>query len=724
MTKRRAADFDAGRRVGKYELVTRLSVGGMAELYLAVLPGPGGFKKLVALKMILPDVRRDESFVAMFLDEARLTAGLSHPHLGQVYELGHEPETGELYLAMEYVAGQTLRAVMRRAQRSAQPLPVEFSCRVIRDACLGLHSAHTFVDPGGKPRAIVHRDVSPANVMVSYGGTVKVIDFGIARAPGRRVRTQVGTVKGTVGYMSPEQAMDEPLDARSDVFSAGMVLYELLAGEAPLAELRSGKLLEALAVNDVPDLAQVAPHLPPGLAEVVMSALTRDVAARCPSARELARRLEAACPRMMDEEDLAGVMRDLFPDTIELSRQLLESAVAPEPVGPVIAQTAAALQGATNPATPLLPEEEAAPAEPPPAPRTASLLVAAGVVIAAMLGGGYLYLEQGPDDGPVEDPAMAAREAEVMPQLHMALASHDPTKARQLLESCNVRGKPCPQAQAMLPKVVAEEEKRAQAQARAVEAQANEPATAPAARGVRPRRGEGAHSRAGVRGGHRAAARVHDRHGAGPARREALVRAGELVDDARLVAAGEAGGGRGPAAGGEGVPEPGPLARRVEGAEGGARAAHSPGGRRPRRGGPRRQGADGEARAGAAPAAHRRGAPARGAGHGGPVPARRGSAPRGRRRRGGGVGDARVHGGLPPVGRVRAEAGHRRGARREAGPRVPRVQALPRAGEAGRRARAEGAPAGEGLRGALRGRRGRVEAGQHVLEVAVHLDPW
>lgn len=457
-------DFERGRQVGKYELVTRLSVGGMAELYLAFLRGPGGFKKFVALKMILPDIARDESFIKMFLDEARLTAALSHPHIGQVYELGHDRASGALYLVMEYVAGQTLAAVEARAHRQGLRLPVGFSCRVIHDACLALHSAHTFVDATGHARSIVHRDVSPANLMVSYGGAVKVIDFGIARARGRLVRTQVGTVKGTAGYMSPEQALDEPLDARSDVFSAGMVLYELLAGAPPFAELQGTQLMQALAVKDVPHLASVAPQVPAALADVVMSALTRDVAARCPSARDFARRLEAACPELFDEGRVAEWMRTLFPDTIELSRQLLESAGADEPPGPLIHKTAAALQEATAPSHPALPEEEAHAKG-----RTAGVLVA-GAVVAALLGVAYVGLTWESAEAPVADPAMRALEDQVMPQLHMALAARDVTRARQLITSCQLRGQPCPAAQALLPQVEAEEAKRAGAQARATAA--------------------------------------------------------------------------------------------------------------------------------------------------------------------------------------------------------------------------------------------------------------
>ncbi|MCC6337691.1 MAG: serine/threonine protein kinase [Myxococcales bacterium] len=466
---RRGDDFERGRKVGKYELVTRLSVGGMAELYLAFLPGPGGFKKFVALKMILPDIRRDEAFIKMFLDEARLTAALNHPNLGQVYELGHVPDTGELYLAMEYLAGTTLAAV-QRAEAHRQPLPWGFSCRVVRDVCLGLHSAHTFVDAHGKPRLIVHRDVSPSNVMVTWDGRVKVIDFGVARARGRLVRTQAGMVKGTVGYMSPEQALDEPLDARSDVFSAGMVLYELLSGAPPFANLNGTKLLETLATCDVPHLSEVASAVPRVLADAVMTALVRDVSRRCPSARELARRIEAAHPKLFDEEQLAAQLQALFPDGVALSRQLLESASAEDAAAHAVDEVVAKLQEVTAPTGRAL-EQRAAPEVPPEAPAEAkgraAVLVGAGLVVALLLGGGYFVATFEAGEVAEEDSALAQLEAQVVPQVHMALAARDVTRARQLLDSCSVRGKPCPAALALLPEVEAEEAKRAEALTRA-----------------------------------------------------------------------------------------------------------------------------------------------------------------------------------------------------------------------------------------------------------------
>jgi serine/threonine-protein kinase len=323
-------DFDRGRRIGKYEIVTRLSVGGMAELFLAFTAGPGGFRKFVALKQILPDIQKDEHFVRMFLDEARITAALAHANIGQVFDLGQEDE--ELYLAMEFLAGQNLEQILQASLKQQRPLPLGFAARAVRDACLGLHYAHHFTDPSGKPRPVVHRDVSPKNVMVTFDGHVKVIDFGIAKAKGRLGRTQVGMVKGTTGYMSPEQVQgSEQLDGRSDLFCAGIILYELLCGRRLFTGTHEGEVMLKIAGAAVPAPSSLNPRVPEALSQVVMRALAREPERRFASGREMARAIEAACGQeLFHEEQLAAVMRQLFEDKLQKTRALLESANGPE----------------------------------------------------------------------------------------------------------------------------------------------------------------------------------------------------------------------------------------------------------------------------------------------------------------------------------------------------------------------------------------------------------
>jgi serine/threonine-protein kinase len=322
-------DFDRGRRIGKYEVVTRLSMGGMAELFLAFTAGPGGFRKFVALKQILPDVQKDEQFVKMFLDEARITATLAHANIGQVFDLGDQD--GELYLAMEFLAGQNLEQIFKAADKQQRPLPLGFAARAVRDACLGLHYAHAFTDASGKPRPVVHRDVSPKNVMVTFDGNVKVIDFGIAKAKGRLGRTQVGMVKGTTGYMSPEQVHGAELDGRSDLFCTGIILHELLCGRRLFTGAHDGEVMLKISEGEVPSPSSINPRVPKALADVVLRALAREPSQRFASGREMARAIEAACgAELFHEEQMAAVMRQLFEDKIQKTRALLDSANEPD----------------------------------------------------------------------------------------------------------------------------------------------------------------------------------------------------------------------------------------------------------------------------------------------------------------------------------------------------------------------------------------------------------
>ena len=310
MPSKSSSDLDRGRRVGKYEIITRLSVGGMAELFLAYLPGPGGFKKFVALKQILPDVKADDSFVKMFLDEARITAAFNNANIGQVFDLGEEGQ--ELYLAMEFIAGQNLEQVTKRAAKREIAIPVGFAARVVRDCALGLHYAHHFTDPTGQPMAVVHRDVSPKNVMITWTGQVKVIDFGIAKARGRLNRTMVGVVKGTSGYMSPEQVKNEPLDGRTDLFAASVMLHELLAGERLFTAPTDAGMMLKIVEGEVLAPSTNNPFVTPELSDVVMKCLSKKREQRFNTGREFARAIEQTCPDLFEDEQLAEFMGQLF----------------------------------------------------------------------------------------------------------------------------------------------------------------------------------------------------------------------------------------------------------------------------------------------------------------------------------------------------------------------------------------------------------------------------
>jgi serine/threonine-protein kinase len=328
----------------------------MAELFLGFTSGPGGFRKYVALKRVLPDVRSHERFVRMFLDEARITAALNHPHICQVYELG-EAEDG-LFLALELIAGQNLQQVASACRRRGQPVPPGLSLAVARDVCLALHYAHTFTTPGGKPSPVIHRDVSQKNVMVTYDGVVKLLDFGIAKARDSLERTQVGVLKGTVGYMSPEQVRGEPLDGRSDLYCVGVMLYELLRGQRlfPGADVR--EQMTRILTDPIPELHPHVARLPREVSAVVMKALARNKEERFASGREMARALEqAAGPLLFDSEQRATFMCESFAEKREATRRLLESADTP-------GMDVESVRALKEEASPELPETRAAAVEP------------------------------------------------------------------------------------------------------------------------------------------------------------------------------------------------------------------------------------------------------------------------------------------------------------------------------------------------------------------------
>jgi serine/threonine protein kinase len=332
-------DFHRGERIGKYQIIAQLSVGGMAELFVGFTSGPGGFRKYVAIKRILPDVRSNEAFERMFLDEARITAAFNHPNIAQVYELGRE-EDG-LFLAMEFIAGQNLDQLTAAYRRRNEPIPLGLSVAVMRDVCLALHYAHTFTDPSGRPSPIIHRDVAQKNVMVTYDGVVKLLDFGIAKARNSLERTRAGTVKGTAGYMSPEQVRGQPLDGRSDLFSAGVVLWELVTGGRLFAGKTEREEMARIIEASVPPPRHPSETVPEALSAVIFKALERDPNNRFQSAKELARALEQAAGALLfDVDQRAGLMRELFEKRMAATRSLLESANAsadsdPEAVAPV-----------------------------------------------------------------------------------------------------------------------------------------------------------------------------------------------------------------------------------------------------------------------------------------------------------------------------------------------------------------------------------------------------
>lgn len=276
--------------LGPYELLQRIATGGMAEVYLARRAGPHGFQKVVAVKRILPQLAQDSDFVAMFVDEARVCARLAHPNIVQVFDFGEHD--GELYMAMEYVDGTTAARLVRAAASRGEEVPLDAALYIALGVLRGLDYAHNARDDEGKPLDLVHRDVSPGNVLIDRSGAVKLTDFGIARAAEIERRTDAGQLKGKLGYMSPEQVVGRELDARSDLFTVGIALAELVM----LRPLFSGPseidVLMRIRDADLGVLDRAGSRVPDDVRAVLFRALARDRALRYPTAAAFAEAIE------------------------------------------------------------------------------------------------------------------------------------------------------------------------------------------------------------------------------------------------------------------------------------------------------------------------------------------------------------------------------------------------------------------------------------------------
>jgi len=281
---------DTVRRLGRYQIIGRLATGGMAEVYLALSGDVPGFRTLVVLKRILPHLASNAQFIRMFLDEARLAALLDHPNIVRIIEVGHDGE--DYFLVMELVQGKPLSAVLRKAAREHKPPSPALTSYLISQAAHGLSYAHTLTDGESRPLGVVHRDVSPQNVLISFEGAVKMIDFGVARAFGRVAHTSPGGLKGKIDYMSPEQASAEEVDHRADVFALGVVLWEALTGRRLFRRETELATMRAIVDDPIPHPAEIAPTIPPELDAIVMRALRKRKDARFASANEMASALE------------------------------------------------------------------------------------------------------------------------------------------------------------------------------------------------------------------------------------------------------------------------------------------------------------------------------------------------------------------------------------------------------------------------------------------------
>ncbi|MBX3233625.1 MAG: protein kinase, partial [Labilithrix sp.] len=304
--------------LGRYRVVDEIGIGGMASVHLARMDGPGGFQKWVAIKKIHTHLVEDDSFVQMFLDEARVAARISHPNVATVFDLGKHEDT--YWIAMEYLHGEPLREVMRRTEELGTAMPPEIACRVIADAAEGLHAAHELLGKNGEKLGLVHRDVTPHNLFVTYDGVTKVVDFGIAKFSSRMSHTRAGTLKGKLAYMSPEQVHGETIDRRTDIFALGVVLWELTTGQRLFRMESDLDTLAKVQECNVPRPSTLIRGYPVDLEKIVMKALAKNRGERFKTARELSRALQSLLMRrglFIASDEVAAYTQQIFQDRIQ-----------------------------------------------------------------------------------------------------------------------------------------------------------------------------------------------------------------------------------------------------------------------------------------------------------------------------------------------------------------------------------------------------------------------
>ena len=319
------------RHIGRYEILARIGEGGMASVFLARQRGPQGFHKLVVIKRIHPNLARVRQFINMFLDEARIAAQINHHRVVQIFELGEDD--GTYFIAMEYLEGESLATLLTAAAKRHDPPAPGVVARVVAQAADGLHAAHELRDLSGAPLEVVHRDVSPGNVLVLFDGSVKVVDFGVAKAQGRFTETTGGEIKGKFAYMSPEQLTDGDVDRRADIFALGIVLWESLAMRRLFRRKSHGATVAAVLGDRFAPPSAYRKGIWPALDDVAMRALERDPAARFQTADAMREALEDALhqsPTRVGATAVQATMEKFFGDRLRERRVFLERVAASE----------------------------------------------------------------------------------------------------------------------------------------------------------------------------------------------------------------------------------------------------------------------------------------------------------------------------------------------------------------------------------------------------------
>jgi serine/threonine-protein kinase len=327
-------DLKPGTRLGRYELLLAIAKGGMARVWAARQHGQRGFSKTVAIKTILPHLAEEPEFERMFLDEARIAALVHHPNVCEIYELGEEGRV--LYLAMEWVNGESLVHILRSSGKMA-PMEPRLCARIFADACAGLHAAHQLTDDSGRPMNVVHRDISPHNILISADGNVKVADFGVAKALGQmHSATQAGQVKGKIAYMSPEQiAGTGTADRRIDIFAMGVSLYEATTGRRPYTGEGDPQVMHAILAGQYTPPSRIIRGYPPELEQIVHTAMAQDPTRRYPTAERMRMALEEYLARsgpIVTQSNVGLFVQQRVGNVLDRRRDRIRAAaIAPNP---------------------------------------------------------------------------------------------------------------------------------------------------------------------------------------------------------------------------------------------------------------------------------------------------------------------------------------------------------------------------------------------------------
>ncbi len=325
----------AGQRFGKYVLIDRIAVGGMAEIFLARQEGLEGFEKTIVIKRIRPHLSSQKAFVNMFLNEAKLAAQLNHPNIVQIYDLGKINES--YFIAMEYIFGRDMRRIIPKADGMGIPFPMVYALKIASSVCEGLYYAHQKTDMYGNALHIVHRDVTPENIFVSFDGTVKILDFGIAKAANQIEQTRAGEIKGKLSYMSPEQCTGKVLDQRSDLFSLGVVLYEWITGFKLFTGESEVAILKSITDGKIYPPSYFKADVPEAVEHILMKALDKERDKRYQTAWDMQYDLDQFLSQYEftpSNIHLANFLKQLFSDELDEERRRLLARGVPGSSGP------------------------------------------------------------------------------------------------------------------------------------------------------------------------------------------------------------------------------------------------------------------------------------------------------------------------------------------------------------------------------------------------------